>query len=114
MAGVLAVLLCSFSVGGCLVDGVATTLPVTRRVAHWATAQAWLARADWFNPRNPDTQLMRAQCFRQLRDMKHRDAALELARKYGASRQALRAKSRSGRSNPANWEKRHPTSSTDC
>ena len=34
---------------------------------------------------------MRAQCFRQLGDMKRRNAALELARKYGASRPAVQS-----------------------
>ena len=32
---------------------------------------------------------MRAQCFRQLRDMTRRDAALEQAKRYGASREAV-------------------------
>ncbi len=52
-------------------------------------AQKWLDRADRLHPRNPETELMRTQCFRQLRDTKRHDAALELAKKYGASRQAV-------------------------
>ncbi len=57
----------------------------------WALddAQRWLARAAWCDPRNAATELLRARCYRQLRDMPRRDAALALARQYGASRQAV-------------------------
>jgi mono/diheme cytochrome c family protein len=54
----------------------------------WALGDArkWLDRADRVDPRDADTQLMRARCFRQLRDMEHRDEALDRAKEYGASR----------------------------
>ncbi len=65
----------------------------------WALgdAQKWLARSDRFSPRNPETELMRARCFRQLLDMPRRDAALELARQYGASPQAVQREITLGR-----------------
>ncbi len=58
----------------------------------WAIgdAQTWLARAARIDPENPTTELMRAQCYRQLRDMKRRDLALQRAKKYGLSAQAAR------------------------
>ncbi len=57
----------------------------------WALGDArkWLDRAARIQPRSPATELLRAQCFRQLRDMKQRDEALDRARKYGASPRAL-------------------------
>ena len=62
-----------------------------RQMDAWALGQAfvWLDRADWIDPQNPATELMRAKSFRQLHDISRREAALARARKFGVSPQSL-------------------------
>ncbi len=63
-----------------------------RHLDVWALGDALrsLDRAARVNPRNPETELMRARCYRQLRDMRSRDDALARARTFGASPSSLR------------------------
>jgi len=62
-----------------------------------ADAQKWLDRADRIDWRDPATQLLRATCFRLLKDIPRRDAALALASAYGASLAAVESERTLGR-----------------
>lgn len=57
----------------------------------WAltAAQEWLRHAEWFDPHDATTALMNAQVYRQLRDKRLCDAALQRAEQLGAVRGAV-------------------------
>jgi cytochrome c/Tfp pilus assembly protein PilF len=86
-----AVLLIVSLVFGRGVLGACSRYMAVRQMDAWALGQAfvWLDRADWIDPQNPATELMRAKSFRQLHDISRREAALARARKFGVSPQSL-------------------------
>jgi len=69
-----------------------------------SVAQLWLDRSDWFDPGDGATDLLRAACFRRLRQLDRWSEALRLAKQKGAPAYQVQLETQLGQIQDGNFD----------